>query len=94
MVAAFGVAIEAIPPRRIKPLGLLAATFAAFVVAGALNISTNIESAEKFYTAPERVFSITADDWHVKGWQKLPSRRIYFAGKPEDFFIYPWARSL
>ncbi len=94
MVAAFGVAIEAIPPRRIKPLGLLAATFAAFVVAGALNISTNIESAEKFYTAPERVFSITADDWHVKGWQKLPARRIDLAGKPEEFFSYQWAGSL
>ena len=36
MVAAFGVAIEAIPPRRIMPLGLLGATFIAFVVAGSL----------------------------------------------------------
>ncbi len=94
MVAAFGVAIEAIPPRRIMPLGLLGATFIAFVVAGGLNISNNFDKAEKFYAAPEQSYSITPAEWETAAWQQLPERRIDLAGKPEEPFIMQWAGSL
>ncbi len=94
MVAAFGVAIEAIPPRRILPLGLLGATFIAFVAAGALHISTNYEAAEKLYAAPDQNYSITQAEWETSVWQRLPVRRIDLAGKPEEPFIMQWAGSL
>jgi undecaprenyl-diphosphatase len=94
MVAAFGVAIEAIPPRRIMPLGLLGATFIAFVAAGALHISRNYDQAEKFYAAPEQSYSITPAEWETAVWQRLPVRRIDLAGKPEEQFIMQWAGSL
>lgn len=94
MVAAFGVAIEAIPPRRIMPLGLLGATFIAFVAAGVLNISNNFDKAEKFYAAPEQSYSITPAEWETAAWQQLPVRRIDLAGKPEEQFIMQWAGSL
>ena len=89
-----GVAIEAIPPRRIMPLGLLSATFIAFVVAGGLNISNNFDKAEKFYAAPERSYFITPAEWEATAWQNLPGRRIDLAGKPEEPFIVQWAGSL
>ncbi|MGB8313841.1 MAG: bifunctional DedA family/phosphatase PAP2 family protein [Aestuariivirga sp.] len=94
MVAAFGVAIEAIPPRRIMPLGLLCATFIVFVTAGALHISSSYEQAEKIYAAPEQDYSVTQADWETNVWQRLPVRRIDFAGKPEEPFIIQWAASL
>ena len=94
MVAAFGVAIEAIPPRRILPLGLLGATFIAFVAAGAMHISNNYDQAEKFYAAPEQSISITPAEWETTGWLQLPVRRIDLAGKPEEQFIIQWAGSL
>lgn len=94
MVAAFGVAIEAIPPRRILPLGLLGATFIAFVAAGAVHISANYEAAEKLYAAPEQNYSVTQMEWETGVWQRLPVRRIDLAGKPEEPFIMQWAGSL
>ena len=94
MVAAFGVAIEAIPPRRIMPLGLLGATFVAFVAAGALNISNNFERAEKFYAAPEQSYSMVPAEWESFAWRDLPERRIDLAGKPEEQFVLQWAGSL
>ena len=94
MVAAFGVAIEAIPPRRIMPLGLLGATFIAFVVAGSLNISNNFDKAEKFYAAPQQSYSMTPAEWESTAWLDLPARRIDLAGRPEEQFIMQWAGSL
>ena len=94
MVAAFGVAIEAIPPRRIMPLGLLGATFIAFVGAGALNISNNFDKAEKFYAAPEQSYSMAPAEWESTAWLQLPARRIDLAGRPEEQFIMQWAGSL
>jgi undecaprenyl-diphosphatase len=94
MVAAFGVAIEAIPPRRIMPLGLLGATFIAFVVAGSLNVSNNFEKAEKFYAAPEQSYSMVPAEWESAAWLDLPARRIDLAGRPEETFIMQWAGSL
>jgi undecaprenyl-diphosphatase len=94
MVAAFGVAIEAIPPRRIMPLGLLGATFIAFVVTGTLNVSNNFDRAEKFYAAPEQSYSMVAAEWESAAWLDLPARRIDLAGRREEPFIIQWAGSL
>ena len=94
MVAAFGVAIEAIPPRRIKPIGLLGATFLAFVLAGSFNVSANIDRAEKFYAAAQPTYGIDAADWQNKAWRNFPLRRVDLAGRPEETFSIQWAGSL
>jgi undecaprenyl-diphosphatase len=94
MVAAFGVAIEAIPPRRIKPLGLLGVTFIVYMAAGALNISSNLDGAEKFYAAPERSYSMVPTEWESTAWLDLRARRIDLAGRPEEKFVIQWAGSL
>ena len=57
MMAAFGVAIEAIPPRRIKPLGLFGAAFIVFIAAGAVHVSTGFTRAEEVYARPQNQIS-------------------------------------
>jgi LssY C-terminus len=94
MVAAFGVAIEAIPPRRIRPLGLMTAAIAAFIVAGIVNIDRNFGRAEAFYAPPQRLFSLSRSTWLDTGWKHVPNRRIDLAGRQEEAFHFQYAGSL
>jgi membrane protein DedA with SNARE-associated domain/membrane-associated phospholipid phosphatase len=94
LVAAFGVAIEAIPPRRIRPLGLLVVAFCAFVAAGTYHIAVGLDRAEVALAPPEKYYTINAAQWQASEWQKLPIRRIDLAGKPEEPFSFQWAGTL
>ena len=94
LVAAFGVAIEAIPPRRIRPLGLLAVTMCAFVIAGSYHIGNKVELAEVAYAPMEKNVPLDPAQWQDTGWQRMPLRRIDLAGKPEELFNFHWAGSL
>ena len=94
MVAAFGVAIEAIPPRRIRPLGLFGASLIAFIVAGAFHVSTSYQQAELIYAPPQTQVSVSQAEWEQKDWQRLPHRRIDLAGRPGEVFIAQFAGSL
>ncbi len=87
MAAVFGVTIEAIPPRRIKPLGLFVAALAMFSVAGFAHISQNHESAEISYAQPRKLVDTDLAKWQATDWQTLPPRRIDLAGKPEEAFL-------
>ena len=87
LAAAYGVAIEAIPPRRIKPVGLFGAALIVFVVAGAFNVFSNYDKAEAAYAAPVVVTDTSFADWQREGWRQLPARRIDLAGKPEEVFL-------
>jgi membrane protein DedA with SNARE-associated domain len=94
LVAAFGVAIEAIPPRRIRPMGLLVVTILAFAIAGTYHIGNDVEKAEVAYAPIEKNYSIDVAQWQSTEWQQLPVRRIDLAGKPEEPFNLQWAGSL
>ncbi len=94
LVAAFGVAIEAIPPRRIKPIGLLGAAFLALVIGGNFHIGASFEKAEKFYAVQQSTYTISAEEWQAASWLRLPTARIDLAGKPEERFVAQWAGSL
>lgn len=94
LVAAFGVAIEAVPPRRIRPVGLLAVSFAVFLAAGIFNIDKNLAKAEDFYAPPQRLHLLDRTDWQADGWKKLPARRIDLAGRVEETFPIQWAGTL
>jgi membrane protein DedA with SNARE-associated domain/membrane-associated phospholipid phosphatase len=94
MMAAFGVVIEAIPPRRIKPLGLLGASLIAFMLTGAAHIGLGYERALEAYAMPQRQILLPVADWVDKGWEKLPGRRIDLAGRPEEIFVAQFAGSL
>ena len=94
MTAAFAVAIEAIPPRRIMPLGLFGAGFLAFVVAGTLHVAADYEDAEVAYAPRQLTEHIDLAQWQESGWKRLPLRRIDLAGKAEEIFLAQWAGSL
>lgn len=94
MMAAFGVAIEAIPPRRIKPLGLFATALVVFLLAGAAHVATGFGKATEMYAMPERQILVPVAQWVEKDWELLPARRIDFAGKPEESFVAQFAGNL
>ncbi len=94
MTAAFAVAIEAIPPRRIMPLGLFGAALLAFVVAGVMHVSANYSAAEAAYAPPELTQRVDVTQWQDGGWRRLPPRRIDLAGKTEEAFVAQWAGSI
>jgi undecaprenyl-diphosphatase len=94
MMAAFGVAIEAIPPRRIRPLGLFLTALGIFLVAGGLHVATGIGRATEMYAMPERRELVPVAQWVNNDWQKLPDRRIDLAGRPEEIFVAQFAGDL
>jgi undecaprenyl-diphosphatase len=94
LMAAFGVAIEAIPPRRIKPVGLFATAMGVFVVAGGLHVATGLARAHELYATPEQRILVPLAEWVDTGWEKLPARRIDLAGRPEENFIAQYAGEL
>lgn len=94
IVAAFGVAIEAIPPRRIRPLGLMGAAFIAFILTGMVHVSQVYVRAEEFYAKSEGQILMPVADWLSKDWEKLPAHRIDLAGKPEELFMAQYAGDL
>lgn len=94
MMATFGVAIEAIPPRRIKPLGLFATALLVFLGVGAAHVATGFGRASEMYAMPERQVLVPVAQWVDKDWELLPARRIDFAGRPEENFIAQFAGNL
>jgi membrane protein DedA with SNARE-associated domain/membrane-associated phospholipid phosphatase len=91
MMAAFGVAIEAIPPRRIKPVGLFASALGVFVLVGGLHVATGLARAHELYAMPQRQVLLPVAQWVETGWETLPARRIDLAGRPEEHFIAQFA---
>jgi undecaprenyl-diphosphatase len=87
MAAVYGVVIEAVPPRRIRALGLMGAAFFIFLVAGAFHVSTGFVRAEQFYGPARETIVLPAAEWESAGWRRLPDHRIDLGGgrKPEPF---------
>jgi membrane protein DedA with SNARE-associated domain/membrane-associated phospholipid phosphatase len=94
MTAAFGVAIEAIPPRRIRPWGLLATAFVVFFGAGALHVADGYSRSRDFYAMPEPQILVPAAQWLDKDWQTLPVRRIDLGGRQGEVFVAQMAGGL
>lgn len=94
IVAAFGVAIEAIPPRRIRPLGLFGAAFIAFIAAGAFHVTRDFSKAEAMYASPQKEVLVPMAEWVAKDWERLPPRRIDMAGRLEEQFVAQYAGDL
>jgi undecaprenyl-diphosphatase len=93
IVTLFSVVIAALPSARYKPIGLLAISFASFLVIGAVHISMSYEKAELHYVAPDKMMTYALADWSQSGWTKVPSRRIDLAGIPEEVFVGQWLGS-
>lgn len=90
VTAAFGVVLEAIPPRRIAPAGLAGIALAAMVVAGAAHIGASFAHAVDLYAPRHVVHRQSFAEWQSSGWARLPDRRIDLAGRPEEEFVLQW----
>jgi membrane protein DedA with SNARE-associated domain/membrane-associated phospholipid phosphatase len=94
MIAAFGIAIEAVPPRRIMPLGLGVATLLAFAIAGTVHISRDYPANADIYAPREAIVLYDQQQWAEGSWASLPLRRIDLAGRSEEAFSLQWAGDL
>ncbi len=86
----YGVAIETLPSRRIKPLGLIVSGLVAFMLAGALHITSSYEHNEQRYAARDRMISYPLSAWLSTSWKGAQLRRMDMAGNPEEVFIVQW----
>jgi membrane protein DedA with SNARE-associated domain/membrane-associated phospholipid phosphatase len=94
MIAAFGIAIEAVPPRRIMPLGLGIAAFLAFAIAGTVHISRDYLAYAEIYAPREAIVLYDERQWEQGSWASLPRRRIDLAGRSDEMFSLQWAGEL
>jgi undecaprenyl-diphosphatase len=94
LCAVFGTVIEAVPSRRIKPLGLGVVATLVFLVASAFHLNINYDAAEKAYAAPVSTQVFAAKDWADGKWLQQPLRRIDMSGRVQEVFALQWAGSL
>ena len=94
LTSLFGMAIEAIPARRIRPMGLVGFASLALLVTGVIYIGQNESDAETRYAARPLVQSFTEAQWSSGAWANISSRRVDLAGTPEEVFTAQWVGKL
>lgn len=94
LTAVFGMVIEAIPARRIRPMGLMAFATIAFFGFGAFHISNSIGRAEITYAKLPMAKVYSPEEWSAGGWESIAHRRIDLAGQPEEVFVAQWIGDL
>jgi undecaprenyl-diphosphatase len=91
MTAAFGIAIETIPPRRIMPAGLTAAAMLGFIGMGLIHIDRSFALNLERYAEQKPVIQYDLAQWETGGWAAIPPQRIDLRGRSEETFIAQWA---
>jgi undecaprenyl-diphosphatase len=94
LAAVFGMVIEAVPSRRIKPLGLLGVSLLAGQLLVFVHIERNHDRELAVYAPPDRLLSYDFVNWSEGAWKELPQRRVDLAGLPEEVFAAQWAGNL
>ncbi len=86
----FSVYTATVQMGKFRPIGLLGVTFASFLVAGSLHISTDYDEDHSVYVTQDRINSLPLASWTTSGWASLPQRRIDLAGRLSEQFIGQW----
>ena len=94
VVTAFGIVIEAVPARRIRPAGLLLASVFALAGLGTFHVSMGFDNQLKRYAKVDKVRVFADTQWTDDGWQSLSPRRIDFSSKNEEIFVVQWIGKL
>jgi membrane protein DedA with SNARE-associated domain/membrane-associated phospholipid phosphatase len=94
LASLFGMAIEAIPARRIRPVGLVGFAGLVFVAVGMFHVNSRIQVAEQRYAPRTAIESFTAAEFGSGAWTKLANRRVDLAGSPEEVFAAQWVGGL
>jgi membrane protein DedA with SNARE-associated domain/membrane-associated phospholipid phosphatase len=90
VITVFSVTIQALKNARFRPVGLLAVSFLAYFIIGAVYISTSYDRVEHRYVAPNKMITYALADWPQVGWSKMAPRRIDLAGVSEEVFVAQW----
>jgi membrane protein DedA with SNARE-associated domain/membrane-associated phospholipid phosphatase len=94
LAALFGMVIEAIPARRIRPVGLVGFAAFAFIAVGVFHITNGIDSAEQRYAVRTNSRTFTAQEFEAGAWSQIANRRVDLAGTPEEVFSAQWVGDL
>lgn len=79
---------------RIEPIGLLAASCSALILAGGFNIYRSHATDTERYAGIVQTPTMAATDWWTSGWQQLPARRIDLTGETNEPLTFQWAGDL
>jgi membrane protein DedA with SNARE-associated domain/membrane-associated phospholipid phosphatase len=94
LVALFGFIIEAIPARRIRPVGFLGFVLLIYFGGGIAYVNMNGERQYNAYVSAPQVKVIGMTELTVGLTKLLPSQRVDLAGRPEEVFVARWAGAL
>jgi membrane protein DedA with SNARE-associated domain/membrane-associated phospholipid phosphatase len=94
LASLFGMAIEAIPARRIRPLGLVGFASLAFIAVGMFHIDSGIDAADQRFATRSSTQNFTSSEFSSGAWSLLANRRVDLAGTPEEVFSAQWVGSL
>lgn len=94
LVAAFGMIIEAIPSRRIRPLGLMGFATLAAMTAGIFHIEQDHDRQLAAFALPDRLQTYDEATWKGGVWERFSPRRVDLAGQPEEAFAGQWLGDL
>ncbi len=89
----FGMVIEAVPSRRIRPLGLVGFVTLAGIIAGVTHIDVRHDEALEAFAPVSRTLVFDETTWSADAWRNLPPRRVDLAGQPEEKFVAQWIGS-
>jgi membrane protein DedA with SNARE-associated domain/membrane-associated phospholipid phosphatase len=90
----FGMAIEAMPSRRVRPLGLIGFASLAGIIAGYAQIELHHEEMIAAFSPVSRTQIVDETTWAADPWRNLPRQRIDLAGQPEERFVAQWKGGL
>ncbi|MGE3830831.1 MAG: bifunctional DedA family/phosphatase PAP2 family protein [Parvibaculaceae bacterium] len=94
MIAAFGIAVEAVPPKRIWPWRLTIASLATLGLVSTLHIATNYKANAELYAPREAIVLYDVGQWQDGHWASLSRRRVDLAGRSDEPFLIQWAGGL
>jgi PAP2 superfamily len=93
IVTLFGVALEAFPVRRLRPIAFLASMLAVTGIYAAYHINAKYDRNTVLYAPADMTKSYSVAEWQATKWQDLAQKRIDLAGTPEETFVAEWAGS-
>jgi hypothetical protein len=86
----FGMAIEAVPTRRIRPLGLVGFVGVIGILTSQAHINSQHDRALIEFAAIPRAQVYDETTWMADAWRNLPQRRVDVAGQAEEQFVAQW----
>ncbi len=93
IVTLYGVALEAFPVRRLRPIAFLCSMVAVLGLYSAYHLHEKFDRNIKLYTPADLTKTLSQADWLADKWRELAPRRVDLAGTPEEKFVAQWEGS-